>query len=165
MAGKQSAAPDTQEIDVVALADIEQKGLEGNRTCRRHPEIVVGEPVAEDAGVNQIGGHSGGLRQLIGERLFVRFSRHSLYVWVSTFLPPSTVATGKRRCLPVRLPSKLSTNSKLPSRSSRTATSAGAPAFKVPRPLKILNVRDALTVAQAITLSSGMPSIRNFDRT
>src|SRR5215470_15353326 len=101
--------------------------------------------------MDEVGGHSGGLGQLIRKRLFVRFSGHDSYVWVSTFLPPSTVATGKRRCLPVRLPSKLSTNSKLPSRSSRTATSAGDPPLNVPRPLKILNVRDALTVAQAMT--------------
>ena len=102
--------------------------------------------------MNQVGGHPGGLRQLIRERLFVGLSGHRLYVCVSTFLPPNTAAIGKRRCLPVRFPSKLSTNSKLPSRSSSIATSADAPTLKVPRQLKISNVRDALRVAQAINL-------------
>src|SRR4051812_13534408 len=115
--------------------------------------------------MDEIGAHAGRLRQLVGERLFVGFRRHDYEVCGVTFLPPSTVATGKRRCLPVRLPSKLSTNSKLPSRSSSTATSAGAPTFKVPRPLKTLKVFEALTVEQAITLSSGMPSITNFEMT
>src|SRR5438105_6141345 len=115
--------------------------------------------------MDQVRRYSGRLGQLVCERLFVRFSGHDYERSGATFLPASTVATGKSRCLQVRLPSKLSTNSKLPTRSSSTATSAGAPAFNVPRPLKILNVFEALTVAQAITVSSGMPSIRNFDMT
>ena len=47
--------------------------------------------------------------------------------------PPSTVSCEKSRWRPVRGFSKLSTNSKAPSRSSNTATSAGAPTLSVPR--------------------------------
>ena len=43
--------------------------------------------------------------------------------------------------------------------------SAGAPTLRVPRSSNAGNTRAALTVAQAITWSSGMPNIRNFDIT
>ena len=65
-------------------------------------------------------------------------------------LPASTVALGKSRWRPAIVFLKLSRNSKLPSRSSSTATSAGAPTFSVPRSLNRGNMREGLTVARAI---------------
>jgi len=53
----------------------------------------------------------------------------------------------------------------VPSRSSRIATSAGAPTLSVPRSSNAGKTRAALTVAQAITCVSGMPNMKNFDIT
>jgi hypothetical protein len=59
----------------------------------------------------------------------------------------------------------LSSNSNEPWRISSNATSAGAPTTSVPSPLNAGSVFAALTVAHAITRSSGIPTTRNFDNT